>query len=205
MLVAAISTPLLLTLLFPPHCLLQPEVIAPGFDIMSARSGGDWVYNNGATTGVLSGLTVTNNCVGPTAPATNWTWAPTGVTWVPVTFTVPATELFDIITVGTVNVGLNTPIRLWSVTLTISASTAGWFELWVVSTTENGAFQMAPAPRVPVAACGPGTALPDCPPVVMPIPGAWEMGGMWAGSIQIYAQVRSSPRKMQPCTLGGVA
>ena len=121
---------------------------------MSARSGNDWVYNNGApapTTppAVASGLAATNGCVAPATP-NNWTWTQSNIAWVNNPFVVPASELFATITLGTVNVGVTTPIRLWSVTLPILAASPGWFELWITSSTENGGFQMAPAPRFQV-------------------------------------------------------
>lgn len=170
---------------------IKPDVGSTGFEIMSARSSSNFQYQTGpyqCNTAPNTPSFVNNAAVG---------------NFNPFTFTVPATELFATITIAPTT----EPIRLnsfafYATTITLPpAVTTGWFEIWIVSTTENSNNQAFPV-RIPVTACSPATT-PCGNTVGLPalytfdltmgvsttLPGGWggwEMGSNWAGSIQIF-------------------
>ena len=112
-------------------------------------------------------------------------------------FTVPASELFSTITIAP----LTEPVRLVSVTIPIVSTTQGWFEVWVVSNTENFPSQFTPV-RLTIPADI--TAPQDI--VIALGPFGLELGNRWGGSIQIFARpgqqvVDFAPPPGQPLTM----
>jgi hypothetical protein len=154
---------------------------------------------HGATGSLASPTSLTVSAVlccaapAPLPPPLNSPPLPTS----PPGFTVPNSELFSTITIAP----LTEPVRLLSVTIPIVSTTQGWFEVWVVSNTENFPSQFTPV-RLDIPADI--TAPQDI--VITLGPFGLELGNRWGGSIQIFARPGQqitdfAPPPGQPLTL----
>ena len=179
---------------------------------MSARSGSGQAGVNGFP--YLGGLQGAGpsafTCPFAATPANDQTYTcgtsfggGAAVTYGPGAFTVPATGLWATIPLGTVNIGTRDPIRLNTFSFPIiSTSAPTKFELYFVSTSENGGNQMAPMRiNFPTLAAGAGPTGglytvtfdfrrigPGCQVATPAAPcQGVELGRTWSGTIQIFA------------------
>ena len=148
---------------------IKPDIAGPGFEIMSARSSQYRVPANGTAPAYLR-----NRPYGVWTCPASATWTqPAAFEWALVE--VPVSEVVANLAISP----LIEPIRIDAVQVALESTTAGWLELWIVSTTENGANQMYPVRKAVAASSAPSV-------VNITIPGSWHMGANWAGSLQLY-------------------
>ena len=156
---------------------IKPDIAAPGFEIMSARSG-QYIVPANATAPARQRNRPYDSWACQGGGAYTWTQP---AAFEAVSVTVPVTEIIATLAIAP----LIEPIRVDAVQLVLDSvalpdgPATGWIELWIVSTTETGSSQM-----FPVRAAVPASAVPQL--VNITVPGSWHMGSNWAGALQLY-------------------